>query len=245
MKKAGWLVTAFAAAAIGGTMISANANKDVLLKAAVHRNDGVTAALALRVFGANPNANEGFLLGETLYNHNTFMAKQFVAAGYNLNNRGACPTLDSALVVDHDIAGFLLDAGFKPTTPNCNVLPRIADGWFNSDHGIMDNSMLRKVLEKGHFSEAQLDDAMAGAATFNRDPMALYVLQEAGGPNLRDKRVYGHLRYSSGGEGSGDPGVRLASRTSAWDCCAAERCPPGAVRPMAPGLRSHPSVSQA
>lgn len=180
MKKAGWIAAAFAGVAMVGMGIAAEANKDVILQDAVARNQGVTAAVALRVLGANPNAKEGFLLGDVLFDHNSFMAKQFIAAGYDLNNRGACTVLDSALEIDHKIAGILLDAGFKPKTKDCNVLPSIADGWYNRDHGIRNNDMLRKVLEKGHFSEDQLDEAMAGAAAFNADPMALSVLKEAG-----------------------------------------------------------------
>jgi hypothetical protein len=178
MKKAGRIAAAFAAVAIAGMGIAAEANKDALLKDAVARNDGITATVALRVLGANPNAEEGFLLADVY--HNSFMAKQFIAAGYDLNNRGACTVLDGALQIDHKIAGILLDAGFKPNTPDCNVLPRIADGWYNRDHGIMNNDMLRKVLAKGRFSEDRLDEAMAGAAAFNPDTRALSALRDAG-----------------------------------------------------------------
>ncbi|MEZ0223943.1 MAG: hypothetical protein ACAH83_05275 [Alphaproteobacteria bacterium] len=40
--------------------------------------------------------------------------------------------------------------------------------------------MLKKVLQKGQYSQEQLDDAMAGAATFNADVTALVALKEAG-----------------------------------------------------------------
>ena len=115
-----------------------------------------------------------------IFLHNPYIVKEFIAAGYDLNNRGACSALDSALVVDHGIADILLDAGFKPNTPKCNVLPRIADGWYTRERHIWGSEMLKKVLQKGQYSQEQLDDAMAGAATFNSDVTALIALKEAG-----------------------------------------------------------------
>lgn len=180
MKKAGWIAAAFAGVAIAGAGFTAGANKDAILKEALARNETLTATVALRLLGADPNAREGFLMGEAIFRHNAPIVKEFIAAGYDLNNRGACSVLDSALVVDHGIADILLDAGFKPNTPNCNVLPRIADGWYARERHIWGSEMLKKVLQKGQFTQQQLDDAMAGAATFNPDTTALTALKEAG-----------------------------------------------------------------
>ncbi len=179
MKKAGWIAAAFAGAAIIGGF-EAGTHRDAILKDGVEHGNGVEAAVALRVLHADPNAKEGFLLGDALFTHNSFMVKQFIAAGYDTSNRGACVVLDSALVVDHKIADVLLDANFPTQAKDCLVLPRIADGWYNNDHGIHDTSMLKKVLDKGHFSQSDLDEAMASAATFNPDRYALTVLKEAG-----------------------------------------------------------------
>ncbi|HTK85350.1 MAG TPA: hypothetical protein VL625_09725 [Patescibacteria group bacterium] len=180
MTKAGWVAAAFAGVVIAGAGFEAGTHRDAILQDAVDHGNGVEAAVALRVLHANPNAKEGFQLAFAEFTHNTFLVKQFIAAGYDLNNRGACPALDSALVIDPEIADVLLDAGFPTHTGDCTVLPRIADGWYNNEHGIYDSRLLKKVLDQGQFSQAELDEAMASAATFNRNTYALTVLKEAG-----------------------------------------------------------------